>query len=104
MPTMPWEHDWPAVANGSREPWEHAKDSLRRTHEDLIAAARELRDDRLSDVVADRKYDFYFLLDGLAQDAAYHSGEIAMLLKGQTVWRFGTANGRFTGTCDPSSS
>jgi hypothetical protein len=83
---------------------EHAKGSLRGTHEDLVAAARELRDDRLSDVGADRKYAFYFLLDGMAQQAAYHGGQIAMLLKGQTVWRLGTANGPFTGTCDPSFS
>jgi uncharacterized damage-inducible protein DinB len=82
MPTMPWEGDWPKVSAGSRESWEHDKDTLRRTHQDLVAAAEKLSDDRLSNVVAGRKYDFYFLLHGMAQHAAYHGGQISLLMKG----------------------
>jgi hypothetical protein len=82
MPHMPWSDDWPRIADGSREAWDGAKESLKRTHEKLVAAARDFPDDRLSEVVAGREYDFYFLLHGMAQHAAYHGGQIALLMKG----------------------
>jgi uncharacterized damage-inducible protein DinB len=82
MPSMPWAEDWPRISDGSREAWERDKESLKRTHEKLIAAAKNLSDDRLPEVVAGRKYDFYFLLHGMAQHAAYHGGQIALLMKG----------------------
>jgi hypothetical protein len=82
MPKMPWSDDWPRISQGSREAWDRDKESLKRTHEKLIAAAKSFSDDRLSEVVAGREYDFYFLLHGMAQHAAYHGGQIALLMKG----------------------
>lgn len=81
MPAMPWPDDWPPVPQGGRDAWVETKEELKRTHKMLVFAAEELRDDRLSEVVAGRKYDFYYLLHGMAQHAAYHGGQIALLRK-----------------------
>ena len=47
----------------------------------LRDALRKLSDDDLEKIVAGREYSFYFMLHGVVQHFAYHTGQIALLKK-----------------------
>lgn len=82
MPQMPWSGDWVAVKVSNSAAWREAQQQLKRTHEQLVAAAEQFPEDRLDAIVPGRTYSFHWLLHGMAQHAAYHAGQIAVLKKG----------------------
>jgi uncharacterized damage-inducible protein DinB len=76
--------NFPAVTDTSEEAWREALVRLRGTHEELIDAVEKLPEASLSKQVPGKEgahYTFYFMLHGLAQHAAYHAGQIALLKK-----------------------
>jgi len=75
------EEDWPPVDDTSDEAWTSTLEELRRNHEALRAAIRELDEARLDDIVPGTEYSVYFLLHGVIQHDLYHAGQIALLKK-----------------------
>lgn len=79
------QEDWPPVAASDEESWEAAKAALVRAHARLRATIREFPSSRLSETVdfgpGEPPGSFYFMLHGLAQHDAYHSGQIGILRK-----------------------
>jgi uncharacterized damage-inducible protein DinB len=70
--------DWPEP-NGS---WDGAIAELGREERALIGAIRDMPEQRLNDLVSDKKgYTFYVLLHGIVQHNLYHAGQIALLKK-----------------------
>jgi uncharacterized damage-inducible protein DinB len=81
MPPGPFPEDWPAVAGTMEKDWQSAIAQLDRTHATLLEAVEKLPEDRLSEIVPGREYEFYFALHGLAQHDIYHAGQIGLLKK-----------------------
>jgi uncharacterized damage-inducible protein DinB len=81
MPPVIPEFDWPVPAASTARTWRLALDSLDRAHRLLISRASGLTDRRMKAIVPGRKYDFYFLLQGVIQHNLYHAGQIAILKK-----------------------
>jgi uncharacterized damage-inducible protein DinB len=63
--------------------WNKAIADCKRTHNLLVKTVRALPESRLRDQVPGKKYDFYFMLHGVAQHELYHAGQIAILKKAQ---------------------
>jgi hypothetical protein len=51
----------------------------------LVKTVAALPESRLRERVPGKKYDFYFLLHGVAQHELYHAGQIAILKKAQRL-------------------
>lgn len=78
------EENFPPVTDTSETAWQEALEQLRRTHEELIDAVEKFPEASLSKQVPGKQgvhYTFYFMLHGLAQHAAYHGGQVALLKK-----------------------
>jgi uncharacterized damage-inducible protein DinB len=75
------EEDWPSVEDTSDDAWSSTLDELRRNHEALRAAIRQLDETRLDEIVPETQYSIYFLLHGVIQHDLYHAGQIALLKK-----------------------
>jgi uncharacterized damage-inducible protein DinB len=75
------EEDWPAVEDTSEAAWSNTLDELRRNHEALRAAIKQLDEARLDDIVPGTQYSVYFLLHGVIQHDLYHAGQMALLKK-----------------------
>jgi len=78
------KENFPPVTDTSDTAWQKALAQLRRTHEELIAAVEKFPQASLTKQVPGKQgahYNFYFMLHGLAQHAAYHAGQIALLKK-----------------------
>ena len=75
------EEDWPAVEVTTDEAWTSTVEELRRNHQALRAAIRELDEARLDDIVPGTQYSVYFLMHGVIQHDLYHAGQIALLKK-----------------------
>jgi uncharacterized damage-inducible protein DinB len=73
--------DWPSVADSDGEAWASALDRMFATGEQLALAIEQLGDDRLTETVPGRQYDFYYLFHGVIQHSLYHAGQIALLKK-----------------------
>jgi uncharacterized damage-inducible protein DinB len=63
--------------------WRKAVAHARRTHDVLVKTVAALPEPRLRDRVPGKRYDFYFMLHGVAQHELYHAGQIALLKKAQ---------------------
>jgi hypothetical protein len=72
--------NWPAVNPGTHN-WQQAINALEKVQQDLIALLTTKDDNFLDETVDFRKYNFRFLLNGLAQHNIYHAGQIAYLQK-----------------------
>jgi uncharacterized damage-inducible protein DinB len=72
--------NWPA-ANPGPHVWQEAIEALEKVQQDLITLLATKEDSFLDETVAFRKYNFRFLLNGLAQHNIYHAGQIAYLQK-----------------------
>lgn len=59
--------------------WNAALEELEQTHSELIAALQTKDDSLLSQKLANREYNYHFLLNGLMQHNIYHLGQIAFL-------------------------
>jgi uncharacterized damage-inducible protein DinB len=76
------EENFPPVTDTTDTDWQKALQHLRRTHEELIDAVEKFPEASLTKQVLGKQgahYNFYFMLHGLAQHAAYHAGQIALL-------------------------
>ncbi len=63
--------------------WRKAVAQAKRTHDVLVKMVAALPESRLRDRVPGKRYDFYFMLHGVAQHELYHAGQIAILKKAQ---------------------
>jgi uncharacterized damage-inducible protein DinB len=63
--------------------WRKAVAHSKRTHNMLVKTVAALPESRLRERVPGKKYDFYFMLHGVAQHELYHAGQIAILKKAQ---------------------
>ena len=73
--------DWRRPAEETEEAWGEAREGLRRTQDELLAALDGLDDGRLEEAVPGRDYSVYVLLHGVIQHDVYHAGQIALLRK-----------------------
>jgi len=76
--------NFPPVDDPSDGAWQDALEHLRATHEELINAVTKFPEASLKKQVPGKQgahYNFYFMLHGLAQHAAYHAGQFALLKK-----------------------
>ena len=85
----PQEGDWPDPGEPTRERWAQTQARLRSAHEQLVAAARQLSENRLYEATNDTRdrplgtgVSYYVLLHGIVQHDVYHAGQIAILKKG----------------------
>lgn len=65
--------------------WRKAVAHAKRTHDVLVKTVAGLPESRLRERVPGKKYDFYFMLHGVAQHELYHAGQIAILKKAQAM-------------------
>lgn len=75
------EENFPAVRDKNEDAWQAALAYLKETHEELLDAVKNMRVERLAEIVPGKDYDFYFMLHGGSQHIAYHGGQISLLKK-----------------------
>ncbi len=75
--------NFPIVPRPTQAHWREAIADAKDTHDVLVKTVGALPDSRLRERVPGKKYDFYFMLHGVAQHALYHAGQIAILKKVQ---------------------
>jgi uncharacterized damage-inducible protein DinB len=61
--------------------WRKCVAHSKKTHGVLVKTVAALPESRLRERVPGKKYDFYFMLHGVAQHGLYHAGQIAILKK-----------------------
>ena len=72
---------WPAVGDESPAAWRSLVASVVDTGKRLADDVAALSDEGLERMIEGREYTLEFLLHGLAQHTAYHSGQIVVLKK-----------------------
>jgi uncharacterized damage-inducible protein DinB len=75
--------NFPLVPRPSEAAWRKAVAHAKRTHDALVKTVAALPESRLRERVPGKKYDFYFMLHGVAQHELYHAGQIAILKNAQ---------------------
>jgi uncharacterized damage-inducible protein DinB len=75
--------NFPLVPTPADAAWRKAVAQVKRSHDDLVKMVAGLPESRLWERVPGKKYDFYFMLHGVAQHELYHAGQIAILKKAQ---------------------
>jgi uncharacterized damage-inducible protein DinB len=73
--------NFPVVPKSTQTTWREAIAHVKRTHDLLVKTVVDLPEARLWERVPGKRYDFYFMLHGVAQHALYHAGQIAILKK-----------------------
>jgi hypothetical protein len=73
--------NFPLVSNPTQAHWREAIAGAKHTHDVLVKTVAALPESRLRERVPGKRYDFYFMLHGVAQHALYHAGQIAILKK-----------------------
>ncbi len=73
--------NFPIAPNPSAAAWRKAIAGAKRTHDLLVITVANLPESRLRERVPGKRYDFYFMLHGVAQHELYHAGQIAILKK-----------------------
>ncbi|MFZ0307701.1 MAG: DinB family protein [Candidatus Sulfotelmatobacter sp.] len=73
--------NFPVVPKPTEAAWRKAVAQAKRTHDGLVKTVAGLTESRLRERVPGKKYDFYFMLHGVAQHELYHAGQIAILKK-----------------------
>ena len=71
--------DWPAASQTNDGAWQDAKDTLLRTHHQLLEAISRLDGSRLDTPIIEDMSSVYITLQGVVQHDLYHSGQIAIL-------------------------
>lgn len=67
------------ITDFSPAAWHESVAHLRSAHAELIQVVASLPGERLREQVPGKRYDIAFMLHGVAQHAAYHGGQIALL-------------------------
>jgi uncharacterized damage-inducible protein DinB len=75
--------NFPIVPRATEAAWRKAIAQATRAHDLLVKMVAALPESRLRERVPGKKYDFYFMLHGVAQHELYHAGQIAILKKAQ---------------------
>jgi len=75
--------NFPVAPKPTQARWREAVAHAKHTHDVLVKTVAVLPEARLRERVPGKKYDFYFMLHGVAQHALYHAGQIAILKKAQ---------------------
>ena len=75
--------NFPVVPKPTEAAWREAVANAKRTHDVLVKTVAALPESRLRERVPGKRYDFYFMLHGVAQHELYHAGQIAILKKVQ---------------------
>jgi len=75
--------NFPVVPKPTQTTWREAIAGAKHTHDVLVEMVAALPEPRLRERVPGKRYDFYFMLHGVAQHALYHAGQIAILKKAQ---------------------
>lgn len=84
---QPYEgEDWPLTGEVSTERWSAALHELTESHERLREIIVALSDARLAENAPQSTRSVAMMLDGVAQHAAYHGGQIALLKKSITPY------------------
>ncbi len=73
--------NFPVVPRPAEAAWRKAVAHVKRTHDLLVKTVAALPESRLRERVPGKRYDFYFMLHGIAQHELYHAGQIAILKK-----------------------
>ena len=73
--------NFPAVRDAGEPAWRKTLAETTRVHERLVKTVAALPDSRVADRVPGKRYDFYHMLQGIAQHELYHAGQIALLKK-----------------------
>lgn len=73
--------DWSPAEDMTQERWVAIQAALRESHENLRQAVLDLTDQRLASKAPESENSVAVLLHGVAQHAAYHGGQIALLKK-----------------------
>jgi uncharacterized damage-inducible protein DinB len=73
--------NFPLAPKPTEAVWRKCIAETRCTHDALVKTVAALPDSRLSDRVPGKRYDFYHMLQGIAQHELYHAGQIAILKK-----------------------
>jgi uncharacterized damage-inducible protein DinB len=79
--------NFPVVPKPTEAAWRKAVAHAKRTHDVLVKTVKGLPEARLRDRVPGKKYDFYFMVHGVAQHELYHAGQIAILKKAQSNFK-----------------
>ena len=75
------EIDWPVNYKRDEADWENALATLEKSQNDLANALVDFDDNKLEELVPERKFSWYVMLHGLIQHDIYHSAQISMLKK-----------------------
>jgi uncharacterized damage-inducible protein DinB len=75
----------PVPKQATQAAWRKTVAQARRAHDVLVKTVAALPETRLHERVPGKKYDFYFMLHGVAQHELYHAGQIAILKKAQRL-------------------
>src|ERR1700691_1334239 len=67
--------NFPVVPNPTQTKWREAIAHAKHTHDVLVKTVGELPDSRLRERVPGKRYDFYFMLNGVQQHGLYHAGQ-----------------------------
>jgi uncharacterized damage-inducible protein DinB len=73
--------NFPIVPKPTELAWRKAVADAKRIHDALVRKVAALPETRLRERVPGKRYDFYFMLHGVAQHELYHAGQIAILKK-----------------------
>jgi uncharacterized damage-inducible protein DinB len=73
--------NFPHVPKPTEAAWRKSIALAKRTHDFLVKTVASLPESRLRERVPGKRYDFYFMLHGVAQHELYHAGQIAILKK-----------------------
>ncbi len=76
--------NFPVVPKPTEAAWRKAVAHAKSAHDELVKTVTLLPESRLRDRVPGKKYDFYFMLHGVAQHELYHAGQIAILKKAES--------------------
>ena len=75
------QHDWRQLDHSDASLWEKGLQLLENSQQLLTTLLTNVNDDVLGKQVADREYNYRFLLHGVLQHDIYHLGQIAYVKK-----------------------
>jgi len=75
--------NFPIVPKPTEAAWRKAVTQAKRQHDVLVKTVATLPESRLRERVPGKRYNFSFMLQGVAQHELYHAGQIAILKKAQ---------------------
>lgn len=73
--------DWPVLNEGNEQLWKKILDDLHHSQKMLLKTLEHLQDEKLSEKIPGKNYNFYVLLHGIIQHDQYHTGQISLVKK-----------------------